>query len=86
MYVTAKLNPPTDAPHVFAEAYATEGLLEILKVRVARGERGILVMNCSRAQVQAVLEWCTCDDDGKLRDLAIFLVRQASSSTLHGKN
>lgn len=77
-FVTARLKPSTDGmPYVFADAYATEGLLEILEVRVARGERGILVMDCSRAQVQAVLEWGTCDDDGQLQDLEIFLVRRA---------
>nr|WP_325076351.1 hypothetical protein [Pseudomonas monteilii] len=76
-FVTARLKPCTEgAPYVFADAYATEGLLEILEVRVARGERGILVMDCSRAQVQAVLEWGTCDDDGQLHDLEIFLVRR----------
>lgn len=77
-FVTARLKPSTDGmPYVFADAYATEGLLEILEVRVARGERGILVMDCSRAQVQAVLEWGTCDDDGQMQDLEIFLVRRA---------
>lgn len=86
-FVTAQLKPSADGTsYVFADAYATEGLLEILEVRVARGERGILVMNCSRAQVQAVLEWGTCDDDGQLQDLEIFLVRQVSTSPLHGKN
>ncbi|NVN63885.1 hypothetical protein FGL97_11755 [Pseudomonas putida] len=63
-------------PCVFADAYASDGLLEILEVRVARGERGILVMDCTRAQVQAVLEWSSCDDDGQLQDLEIFLVRR----------
>lgn len=86
-FVTSQLKPSTDGtPYVFADAYAIEGLLEILEVRVARGERGILAMNCSRAQVQAVLEWGTCDDDGQLQDLEIFLVHQVSTSPLHGKN
>ncbi|WP_085691809.1 MULTISPECIES: hypothetical protein [unclassified Pseudomonas] len=74
-FVTASL-PPSAVPYVFADAYATDGLLEILEVRVARGERGLLVMNCSSAQVQAVLEWSTCDDDGQLQDVEIFLVRR----------
>lgn len=64
------------APYIHADAYATNGLLEILEVRVARGERGILVMDCTRAQVQAVLEWGTCDDENLLKDLEIFLVRR----------
>jgi hypothetical protein len=73
-FVTASL-PASAAPYVFANAYAADGLLEILEVRVARGERGILVMDCTRAQVQAVLEWSSCDD-GQLQDLEIFLVRR----------
>lgn len=76
-FVTARLKSSTDGvPYVFADAYATQGLLEILEVRVARGERGILVMDCSQAQVQAVLEWGTCDDEDLLKDLEIFLVRR----------
>lgn len=76
-FVTARL-PATvgPSPYIYADAYATDGLLEILEVRVARGERGILVMACTRAQVQAVLEWSSCDDDGQLQDLEIFLVRR----------
>ncbi|WP_432777759.1 hypothetical protein O4O02_01815 [Pseudomonas fortuita] len=74
-FVSASL-PPSAVPYVYADAYATDGLLEILEVRVARGERGLLVMNCSTAQVQAVLEWSTCDDDGQLQDLEIILVRR----------
>ena len=34
------------------------------------------LMDCTRAQVQAVLEWSSCDDDGQLQDLEIFLVRR----------
>lgn len=64
------------APFVFADAYASDGLTEILEVRIARGERGILVVDCTRAHVQAVLEWGTCYDDGQLQDLEIFLVRR----------
>ncbi|WP_027615438.1 hypothetical protein [Pseudomonas sp. LAIL14HWK12:I9] len=76
-FVSARLPASTGAvPHIYADAYAAEGLLEILEVRVARGERGILVMDCTRAQVQAVLEWSSCDDDGQLQDLEIFLVRR----------
>lgn len=76
-FVTARLPASTGAvPQIYADAYAADGLLEILEVRVARGERGILVMDCTRAQVQAVLEWSSCDDDGQLQDLEIFLVRR----------
>jgi hypothetical protein len=63
-------------PIVYADAYATDGLLGILEVRAARGEREILVLNCSRAHVQAVLEWNSCDDEGEFEDLVIHLVRK----------
>lgn len=77
-FITARLTASAgEVPCVFAEAYAADGLLEILEVRVARGERGILVMDCSRDQVQAVLEWSSCDDEGQLQCLEIFLVRRA---------
>ena len=66
---------------VYAEAYAADGLVEILEVRANRGQREILVMDCSQAQVQvqvqAVLEWQVCDDEGQLEDLVIHLVRKA---------
>ncbi|WP_060538532.1 hypothetical protein [Pseudomonas sp. NBRC 111125] len=76
-FVTTRLPASPEAvPYIYADAYAADGLLEILEVRVARGERGILVMDCTRAQVQAVLEWSSCDDDGQLQDLEIFLVRR----------
>lgn len=65
---------------VFAEAYAVDGLIEILEVRAARGEREILVMNCSRAHIQGVLEWNSCDDDGTLEDLMLHLVRARPST------
>ena len=63
-------------PVVHADAYAVDGLLGILEVRAARGEREILVMGCSRDQVQAVLEWNSCDDEGEFEDLVIHLVRK----------
>lgn len=44
-------------PVVHADAYAVDGLLEILDVRAARGEREMMVLQCSREQIQAVLEW-----------------------------
>lgn len=69
--------PSTAAPYVFAEAYAADGLVEALEVRIARGERGILALGCSREQVQAVLEWSSCEEESQLQDLEIFLVRRA---------
>ncbi|RBJ81300.1 hypothetical protein C3L29_016645 [Pseudomonas sp. MWU12-2534b] len=59
-----------------ADAYSTEGLLEIVEIQVARGDRHLLVDNCSRAQVYEVLEWQSCDDEELLRDLEIHLVRK----------
>lgn len=61
---------------VFAEAYGADGLVQILEVRASGGQREILVMDCSREQVQAVLEWQSCDDEGEFEDLVIHLVRK----------
>ncbi|POR62989.1 hypothetical protein [Pseudomonas syringae] len=63
---------------VFAEAYATGGLIEILEVRANRGDQEILVLDCSREQIQAVLEWQSETEDlVDLEDLVIHLVRRA---------
>ena len=63
---------------VFAEAYGADGLVQILDVRASGGQWEILVMDCSREQVQAVLEWQSCDDEGEFEDLVIHLVRKGS--------
>ena len=39
------------APIIQAEAYGEDGLLEILEVRAAGGQREILVDDCSRQQI-----------------------------------
>ena len=62
---------------VFAEAYSASGLVDALEIRTNRGHREILVMDCTRQQVQAVLEWQACDDEGQLNNLVIHLVRKA---------
>ena len=67
---------PNGLPIVHADAYGAEGLLSILEVRAVRGEREILVMDCSRSHVQAVLEWNSCDDESEFEDLVIHLVRK----------
>ena len=67
-------------PIVHAQAYAIDGLLGILEVRAVRGEREVLVLDCSRAHVQAVLEWNSCHDEGELEDLVIHLVRTQDHS------
>lgn len=62
---------------VFAEAYGAAGLVDALEIRANRGHREVLVMDCTRQQVQAVLEWQACDEEGSLEDLVIHLVRKA---------
>lgn len=64
-------------PVVHADAYAVDGLLEILDVRAARGEREMMVLQCSREQIQAVLEWQLEAEDGvDWEDLIIHLARR----------
>ena len=64
---------------VFAEAYAADGLVQILEVRATSGQSEIFVMDCSREQVQAVLEWQSCSDEWEFEDLVIHLVRKAQA-------
>jgi hypothetical protein len=67
------------AKTVHAEGYGAAGLVEILEVRaVTEGE--ILVLDCSRDQIQAVLEWQSAMDDvDSLEHVVIHLVRSAQS-------
>lgn len=63
------------APIIQAGAYAEEGLLQMLEVRAAAGQREILVEDCSRQQILRVLEWQSCvehepDFDGLVIHLA----------------
>lgn len=63
------------APIIQAGAYGENGLLEILEVRAAGGQREILVDDCSRQQILKVLEWQSCvehepDFDGLVIHLA----------------
>ncbi len=44
------------APIIQAGAYGEDGLLKILEVRAAGGQREILVDDCSRQQILRVLE------------------------------
>ncbi|MDU8571816.1 hypothetical protein RYA98_05675 [Pseudomonas syringae] len=61
---------------VYAEAYSAAGLLEILEVRSATKQE-LLVLECSRDQIQAVLEWQSETEDlVDLEDLVIHLVRR----------
>ena len=53
------------------------GLLQILEVRAAAGQREILVDECSPQQILRVLEWQSCaEEDPDYADLVIHLARQ----------
>ncbi len=61
---------------VHAEAYSVVGLVEILEVRSAT-EQELLVLGCTREQIQAVLEWQSATDEViELENLVLHLVRQ----------
>ena len=65
------------APIIQAGAYAEDGLLEILEVRAAGGQREILVDDCSRQQILKVLEWQSCvEHEPNFDDLVIHLARK----------
>ena len=65
------------APIIQAGAYGDDGLLQIIEVRAADGQREILVDGCSRLQILKVLEWRSCtEDDPSFDDLVIHLARQ----------
>lgn len=66
-----------NTPIIQAGAYAEDGLLQILEVRAAGGQREILVDDCSRLQIMKVLEWRSCtEDQSSFEDLVIHLARQ----------
>ena len=61
---------------VHAEAYDPAGLVAILEVR-AVNEKEILVLECSRDQIQAVLEWQSATDEVvEFENLLLHLVRK----------
>lgn len=65
---------------VQAEAYGAEGLVDILEVRATDGQRENLVLNCSRQQIQAVLDWqSSTEDDNEFDGLELHLVRKPDS-------
>lgn len=65
------------APVIHAGAYGEDGLIEILEVRAAAGQRDVLVEDCTRLQILKVLEWRSLtEDDPKFNDLVIHLARQ----------
>jgi hypothetical protein len=64
-------------PVIQAGAYGENGLLQILEVRAAAGQREILVDECSPQQILSVLEWQACtEEDPDYTDLVIHLARQ----------
>ena len=64
-------------PIIKAGAYGEDGLIQILEVRAAGGQREILVDDCSLLQVLKVLEWRSCvEDDTNFDDLVVHLARQ----------
>ena len=66
---------------VQAEAYGANGLVDILEVRATDGQREVLVLNCSRLQIQAVLDWQSCTEDtNEFEDLVLHLVRLPDSN------
>lgn len=66
---------------VQADAYGANGLVDILEVRATDGQREIMVLNCSRLQIQAVLDWQSCVEDAdEFEDLVLYLVRLPDSN------
>ena len=64
-------------PIIQAGAYGEDGLLEILEVRAAGGQREILVDDCSRQQILRVLEWQSCvEHEPEFDGLVIHLARK----------
>lgn len=63
---------------IYAEAYSHRGLLIALEVRLERGERTLLVDDCSSKQIEEVLQWQKeAAGNERFKDLAIHLVRRA---------
>ena len=73
-----RIGEETGRPAVSAGAYGARGLATILWVRAEGGQREILVVDCDRDQIQAVLEWRSLMEDSvEFDDLVIHLVRKA---------
>ena len=63
---------------IHADAYSHQGLLGIMEVRLERGERTLLVDDCSNKQIEEVLQWQEeAAGNEQLKGLVIHLVRQA---------
>lgn len=65
------------APIIQAGAYGEDGLLEILEVRAAGGQREILVDDCSKQQILRVLKWQLCvEHEPNFEEVVIHLARK----------
>ncbi|MHA6126276.1 hypothetical protein ACX3YD_08755 [Pseudomonas fluorescens group sp. PF-1] len=63
---------------IHADVYSHKGLLEIMEVRLERGERTLLVDDCSSKQIDEVLKWQKeATGNEQLQGLEIHLVRRA---------
>lgn len=70
---------------VHAEAYGAAGLIDILEVRAEKGDEEVLVLECSKEQIQAVLEWQSeTDEVVSLENLVLHLVRKVPTEKIPG--
>ncbi|WHS62239.1 hypothetical protein [Pseudomonas sp. G2-4] len=65
---------------IHAEAYAPDGLIKILEVRAAT-DFEILVLECNRAQIEAVLLWQSeTEEVAALENVLVHLVRRQNTT------
>lgn len=70
---------------IHAEAYAPDGLLKILEVRAAN-DFEILVLECNREQIEAVLLWQSeTEEVAALENVLVHLVRKQNTSGVSRK-
>lgn len=65
------------APIIQAGAYGEDGLIEILDVRAASGQREIMVDDCTKQQILRVLKWQSrVEHEPSFDELMIHLARR----------
>lgn len=70
---------------VHAEAYGAASLIDILEVCAEKGDEEVLVLECSKEQIQAVLEWQSeTDEVVNLESLVLHLVRKVPTEKIPG--
>lgn len=70
---------------VHAEAYGAASLIDILEVHAEKGDEEVLVLECSKDQIQAVLEWQSeTDEVMNLENLVLHLVRKVPTEKISG--